>query len=148
MKPNTILAILALKLYLGHKRLNTKVGRIIKMNEQSQYLQSGYQSHPIETPIEHKTLTRTWSDEIGIILQSRNMHVINNDHKECIITQNKTIMDYAVEHARCHELNMSVLAPINHARILKRMHLPCELIGLNGRVHAKEYDKINDKSTA
>ena len=52
MKPNTILAILALKLYLGHKRLNTKVGRIIKINEQSQYLQSGHQMHPIETPNE------------------------------------------------------------------------------------------------
>ena len=56
-------------------------------------------------------------------------------------------MDYAVEHARCHELNMSVLAPINHVRILKRMYLPCELIGLNGRVHTKEYDNINDKIT-
>ena len=125
MKPNTKLAISALKLYLGHKRLDTKDGRIIKMNEQRQHLQSGHHSHPIETPIEQKILNRTWSDEIGIILQSRNINIINNDHKECKITQNKTIMDYAVEYARCHELNMSVLVPINHARMLKRMYLPC-----------------------
>ena len=38
MNSNTTLAILALKSCLGHEHLNTKVGRMIKMNEQSQFL--------------------------------------------------------------------------------------------------------------
>ena len=41
MKPNRTLAILALKLCLGHKCLDAKVGRAMKMNEQRQHLQSG-----------------------------------------------------------------------------------------------------------
>ena len=40
VKPNTTLEILALKSCLGYKRLNAKVGRIIKTNKQSQFLQS------------------------------------------------------------------------------------------------------------
>ena len=72
--------------------------------------------------------------------------MINNDFKECMTTQNKTIMDCAVEHARCQDLKMSVLAPINHVRTWKRMRLPCELFRLNGRVQTKEHRNTHDKS--
>ena len=59
MKPRTIIAILALKLYVGHKRLDTKVSRMISVNEQIQYMQSGYSIHPIQTPNEIKILNKT-----------------------------------------------------------------------------------------
>ena len=88
LKPTTILAILALKLYVGHKRLNTKISRMITINEQMQHLQNGYNIHPIETPEELKIKQKTWSDEIGSIIRSRNLKFANNNFKKCEITQN------------------------------------------------------------
>ena len=40
--------MLGLKIYVVHKRLNTKISRMIKRNEHNQYLQSGYGTHPIK----------------------------------------------------------------------------------------------------
>ena len=102
---------------------------------------------PIQLKIYIECSSLAWSDEIRNTFQSRKINVINNDVKEFMITQNKTIMDYAVEYARCQDLKIHVLAPINHVRTSKRMHLPCELFGLNGRVQTKEYRNTNDKST-
>ena len=75
MKPRTIMATLVLKLYVGHKRLDTKVSRIILVNEQIQYMQSRYSTHPIQTPNEIKISNKTWSDEISRVLRSRGLHL-------------------------------------------------------------------------
>jgi len=113
MKPKTILAILALKLYIGHKRLETKISTKIKINEQMQFLQNGYNSHLIETPNDIKIAKRTWSDEISSVMSSRSIKFDNNDFEECQITQNKIIMSYAVEYVKENNLKNEILAPIN-----------------------------------
>ena len=87
MKPKTTLAILALKLYVGHKRLETNISTKIKINEQMKFLQDGYNSHPIETPSDNKIKNRTWTDEIGNVMSSRGMHFCNNDFEESIISK-------------------------------------------------------------
>ena len=37
------------------------------------------------------------------------------------------------------------IAPANQVRLHKRMHLPCELIGLNGTCVTKEAKKVNKR---
>ena len=88
MKPRTIMAILALKLYIRHKQLGIKISRMLKVNEQVQYMQSGYSKHPVETPAEIKLPTKTWSDKIGRILSIRELYLENNDFNELKVTKN------------------------------------------------------------
>ena len=54
MKLLTMIVIIVVKLYLGYKKLGTKVGKIITINEQIQFFQSGYSIYLIETPRKYK----------------------------------------------------------------------------------------------
>ena len=120
MKSKTILVILALKLHIGHKRLETNISTKIKINEETQFLQDGYNSNPIETPSDKKIKNRIWTDEIGNVLSSRGMYFCNNDFNKSIISQkNKMIMLCPVDYVKEKNLKREILAPINYARIRK-----------------------------
>ena len=44
-----IIAILTIKLYLGHKRLDNRIAKIIKINEENAKIQYECKDYPIET---------------------------------------------------------------------------------------------------
>ena len=69
--------------------------------------------------------------------------IVNGKEEKYVNTQNKTIMDYAVEYVRSNELKPNALAPINHVRMWKKMTLPCELIGFTGTKETTAYLKSN-----
>ena len=111
-----------------------------------QFLQNGYNSHPIETPNNIKIAKRTWSDKISSVMSSRSIKFDNNDFEECQITQNKIIMSYAVEYVKENNLKNEILAPINQVRLSKQLYLPCELVGLDGTTTTKAFNDIKEKS--
>ena len=49
-----IIVILALKLYVGHKRFNDRISWIIKINKENTAVQYGYSDYLIKTPRRYK----------------------------------------------------------------------------------------------
>ena len=123
---------MALKLYLGHKRLQTNVIKMIDINECIAFFQYGYSSHPVETNREIKPNIITQSDEIEAILRKRCISIINTNFNKMKITMNRTIIDFTVDYVKEKNLKYEILAPINQMRLKKKMYLPYELVGLDG----------------
>ena len=55
-------------------------------------------------------------------------------------------MDLAVRYAKLNGLGEKELAVINYIRLKKKVYLPFELVGSNGRSHTECYEEINCKS--
>ena len=70
MKPTTMIAILALKLYIGHKRNDDRVSNIISIIEAKAEYQYGYNQHILYTERIKKPKNIIWSDEIAKIMES------------------------------------------------------------------------------
>ena len=68
------------------------------------------------------------------MLRSRKIEIINriNETKWC--TNNKTIMDHAIEYSD----KLEAIEAINHVRMHKKITLPCELVGFLGGKQTKE----------
>ena len=115
----TIIAILSLKLYLGHKRSDNNIRKQISINELNTHFQYGYSKNILEIEEELKPQNKIWSDEIGSRLLNCNIVVINAKQEMYISTKNKTIMDYAEEYVRCKEIGKNLLVPLNHVRLWK-----------------------------
>ena len=75
------------------------------------------------------------------------MELINRQNEPKWFTANKTIMDYAQQYIQQNQVNEMSIAAINQVRIFKRMYLPCELIGLNGKFLTKEARVEEEKSS-
>ena len=119
LKPSTIIAILAMKLYIGHKRANDRIANIIQINEEHAEWQYGINSNILNISSSNKFNQIIWNDEIGEILKTRNMTV--SDHKSMIgmITNNKTIMDYAIQYIKNSNKSSKIIPIINHVRMCK-----------------------------
>lgn len=147
MKPATILAILSLKLYVGHKRHEDIISKQIKVNEKNSMFQYGFSKNILQVKSELKPKQLTWSDEIADRLISRNIKFVNTDLNQYVETSNKTIMDLATEYVISKKLSEESIAPINHVRLFKRMILPCELVGLMGNCKTKCFHNVLEVSS-
>ena len=58
MKLSIIIAILAIKLYLGYKRSEDRIAQIIKINKENAQIQYRYKDYSIETQREYKLEAR------------------------------------------------------------------------------------------
>ena len=110
-------------------------------------MQSGYSTYAVETPVEIKLQTRTWSNEIGRILSVRKLHIENNNFNKFKVTRNHIIIDYIVKYVEYQKLEIGILAPINQIRIWKRVYLLYELVGLYGMKQMREFREIEAKSS-
>ena len=66
MKPTTTMAILALKLCVGHKRKGSKIAEMTEINEENAHAQHGYEDHVTKIKDENEPSKVTWSKEIGM----------------------------------------------------------------------------------
>ena len=94
-------------------------------------------NHIISVPKVCKPEVGIWSDEVGEMLMSRNISLVNTEDSKKI-TINKTIMDYTKEYVEESHLSTKILPPINYIRIYKKIYLPYELIGTNRRYEIKK----------
>jgi len=143
MAPRTIMSVLALKLYLSHQRGETRISRLININEDNARLYYGFAASIIDSKLEWNPGKCSWSDEIRLMLRSRNLEIINRINETKWITKNKTIMDYAIQYSN----DLIIVEAINHVRLYKKMILPCELVGFRGNCKTREYREVHEPSS-
>ena len=80
-----------LKLYLGYQRLNTRLAKLSRTNDEIEMIMNRWKSDPLTTKDEIKYRPKTWTDKIAKIIQKRNLVIKNRI--EITIIDNKTIMD-------------------------------------------------------
>ena len=146
LKPSTILTILSLKLYLGHRRNQDDISKQIIINEKEAHFQYGYNKEILEIDSKYKPSNQIWSDEIGQRLIDRRIKLCNVEESKYVKTTNKTIMDYAIEYAKEKEMDEKIIQLINHVRLYKRIILPYELVSLMGREETKSYKNELERS--
>ena len=79
------------------------------------------------------------------ILNSRQIQLVNK-FNEVKITTNKTIMQLVVEYIQQNKLKLEIFDQINYVRLYKKVILPVELIGSNGRIVTEYFKEIENKS--
>ena len=97
LAPRTIVDVLALKLHVGHQRADSKVAKMIQMNEENTRISYGHSASVIETERKYKPNNVTWSDETQEKLQRRQLEMINKTNESRWFTKNDAIMDYVVK---------------------------------------------------
>ena len=100
MSPSTIASSLALKLYVGHNRYKSELSKIMRINEENARLYYGYSSNVLNVKRELKPKIVIWSDEMQETLSRRELKFVNCVNERKWISQNKSIMDYAVMHVK------------------------------------------------
>ena len=147
MKPSTTLAFLALQLYLGHARIEDDTAKMTQAIQDNEGLQHGHSMPIMDAQDQCKLNTTTWCDEIASVIQKRGISIINNNNNKAFQTSNKSIMQCAIDYVESCDLDKETLPPINHMRLCKQMHLPCELIGMQGNCKTKEFREMKEKSS-
>ena len=94
MRPSTILAILALKLYFGHNYLQSNCNRLINVNLEEVFVKCGQNCNFVEIKADEKTWKRTWIDTIFKHCQKRKKPVEHNTNFLESITKNPIVMDF------------------------------------------------------
>ena len=79
-------------------------------------------------------------------MREKSIQIVNNRGKSQIITENKTLMEFAADYAKEKELKNDVFDQINHVRLFKNIILLVEIVGARGLVTTECYDKIEVKS--
>ena len=77
-----------------------------------------------------------WSDEVGEILENRNIQIVSNNADVAIITINKSIIDWTKEYViekEKEELNKAINC-LNYICIYKKMYLLCKMVGTKGNI--------------
>ena len=77
ISPNTIISMLALKLYVRHNRYKIELSKAIRINEENTRYYYGYSANILNTDWKHKPNIISWSDEIQHVLKSRELQLIN-----------------------------------------------------------------------
>ena len=100
IKPKTVIAILACKLNVGNVRAKTKIGKIIRMQEESLIIEHGRVWKGVES---YTKKPEAWTEEVNALLNERNLK-IRNDASSVKFTKNVILMDEAVRYAKMNGL--------------------------------------------
>jgi len=143
MMPNTILAILKAKLYIGNIRIKKETYNDIKLHEELMIVEAGREVKVGEgLNIQYWELT--WIDEVNKVFSSREIRLHNEKNK--LIMTNKTLMEYAVQYISSMGRKEEELYQINFVRLKKQVYLPFELVGKNGRSPTTPYYNLEEIS--
>ena len=113
LAPATIIDVLALKLYFGHKRANDRIGKAIQINEDNARIQYGYSKSIVEVDQNMKPNKVIWSDEVQQKLSRQKLVIINRIDEPKWVSKNKTIMDMVVEYVKETKDNSKVISILN-----------------------------------
>ena len=128
MRPNTILTSLALKLYIGHTRLNSPTNDLITANLQMVQVEAGRNINFEDIDPNTRTWNETWIDRVFSECRKREISVERETNFLKDVTRNRTVMDFAVDFAD----SKITLGRINQVRKYKKVLLPIELVGSCG----------------
>jgi len=79
------------------------------------------------------------------MLCNYNLHLYN-DPNQILITNNKMIMQYAIEYLKQKELNNKTIDHINYMWLYKKMILPIELVSTSGNGQTDAFWDIEAES--
>jgi len=94
----TAVAILAMKLFIGNKRAETKINNIINAQHKNINIENGLNQYFNQTSKKNSIQVRTWVESIKNIMKERELKFIDEQSVLGKITINKMIMDYAYEY--------------------------------------------------
>ena len=126
---------------------DANAAKIIKINEENETLHHRCRTNIIKIPLKFKMQLLTWCDETSKALEDRNLQIENTNECVLVETSNKTIMDYAVKHVKEMKLNPKIIPPTNCMRHCKKLRLPCELVGIRGRIKTNAFMDVESKSS-
>lgn len=129
MTPETITEILALKFYFGHTRLEGNINDLITAELEKLQVECGMNVPFATVADDEKWWPRTWLDRVFSLCLHRNIQVEREINFLKEITSNKTIMDYAIMYKK----TAVTLGRINQVRLYKKLLLPLELVGVDGK---------------
>ena len=76
---------------------------------------------------------RTWIDETSDLLFNRGIEINHNGKDSKKMSQNKTIVEHALHNAEQTHQKRNILKQIDFVQLKKRMCIPYEMMGNNGR---------------
>ena len=145
MRPSTIIDMLKAKQYLGHKRMNSIANQSIQLQEEYLKVESGRDTNLLYDPSE-RYWKKLWIDEVNDMFYRRKIELHRNKNEGITITNNVTVMDLAVKYAELKGYGERELTAINYVRLKKKLYLPFELVGTEGRAQTECYLNIDSSS--
>ena len=82
-----------MKLYVGHMRMEDQMSKMIRIIQENEGLQYGYNAQIMEVEGQYKLSDMTWIDEIAKVMRTREITIVNSYKQEGVNTSNKSIMD-------------------------------------------------------
>ena len=82
LKLKKIIETSALKLHIGYKRAKTRIAKLININKDMQFIESGYNLEVIVQQKKQQTLAPTQSNHISNILNKRKLDLINTRNQK------------------------------------------------------------------
>ena len=116
--PKTAIASLTLKLHLSHERMKLENGKIIKIIENNELIEKGFKGRSSGHNNMEDSGPNLWTEGARKMLKERSAKIQNQNNKET--TSNKTIMDYALEHANDKAKPNDITNKINHVRLWEK----------------------------
>ena len=120
-------------------------GKSIRIQEEYQEIEAG-QKIKLGEDLKHRYWKKTWIDEVNDKLWKRKMRLNYPVNYREYKTNNKTLMEYAIEYVEKTNVNQEILWQINYVGLKKGVLLPCELVSTTGKMQTECYRDINELS--
>ena len=150
MEPQTVIDLLAIKLYVGNKRREQELGGIINVHEDMGFWDSGLKRECQMQSAGVEYWKNGWVEDVHTKLESRGMKLVNDCKNKEVKTKNRSIMEWAIEYVKSRKKSkkeqIKVLRQLNLVRQHKELLLPCELFGLSGKYDTQCAKYFNEKS--
>ena len=96
--PQTAIDMLALKLWVGNKRLQGQVSNVTQAHKEGSFRDSGIRKRERRKVKQDACWKEGWIEEVEDKFSSRNIEILNEGKNIELNTKNKLIMEYAREH--------------------------------------------------
>ena len=124
---------LALKLYVGNKRVKNRIAKLLSIIEDLQFIENRINQIPINANHEEKYWKAIWIDNIVGILSKWVLKITNGKELHNKIMTNEIIMDLILEYMKEMKDRNKILNKINQVRLYKKAYLPFELLEMKGQ---------------
>ena len=145
MKPNTIIEMMKLKLYLGNERKAGNANEAVITQEDMRNIEAGRNVQMGEDP-QKRYWKETWIDEVSDLLWYRKLSLHSPQTNDLYQSNNKTLIEYALDYMNQTKCNSDILYHLNFVQIKKGIVFPLEVAGFDGNIRTSCYNDINKKS--
>ena len=117
--PKTAITALILKLHLSHKRMKSENVKMLKIIENNLIIETGSKGGRSGAGKTNESRPKSWIENTTKMLDDREESVQNEEKTK--ITDNKTIIEHDLEHAKKKLRPKGIEGKTNHFRLWKNM---------------------------